>query len=51
MIYGTYRETRKRTLPTVLELKDVPDTTPKDLMKWRPGLSVTEHGLMVLHHR
>jgi hypothetical protein len=45
-----YTETRKGKIPTVLELKVVPDTTPKDLMKWRPGLSVTEHGLMLLHH-
>jgi hypothetical protein len=50
MIYRTCTEIRKGKLPTVLGLKDDPDTALKDLMVWRYGLSVTEHGLMVLDH-
>jgi hypothetical protein len=51
MIHGTYAETRQGKLPTVLRLKDMLDTAPKDLTWWRPGLSVIEGGLMVLHQR
>jgi hypothetical protein len=46
MIHGTYTETRKERFRTVIRLEDVHDTGPKDLMRWRPGLSVIESGLI-----